>query len=203
MLTMDDIIVPPPAPEQLLDFEDMFGRSAPVEMEIGSGKGGFLLSRAREHPERNYFGVEWANKYYRYAADRMVRWGMTNVRLMRTDARHLVMHHLPAESLQILHIYHPDPWPKKRHHKRRLFQPAFVRAATDALVADGRIAVQTDHEEYFNWIREVVTSEPRLTEIPFDQPETGVTNGRVSTNFEVKYIREGRAIYQIALMKQR
>jgi tRNA (guanine-N7-)-methyltransferase len=202
MLTMDDITVPPPTPEQLLDFKALFGRSAPVEMEIGSGKGGFLLTRARQYPDRNFFGVEWANKYYRYAADRMVRWGVTNVRLMRTDARHLVIHHLPPESLRILHVYHPDPWPKKRHHKRRLFQPDFIRAAANALVPAGRIAVQTDHEEYFTWIRHVVSAEPRLTEIPFDQPETGVTNGRVSTNFEVKYIRQRRTIYQIALMKK-
>src|SRR5690606_38313466 len=112
---------------------------------IGTGKGGFLLNRARAHPERNFLGIEWANKIFRYAADRMARWGVTNVRLMRTDASHLMRHHMPPECLSMLHIYHPDPWPKKRHHKRRLIQPPFVAAATTALTPGGRLAIQTDH----------------------------------------------------------
>lgn len=202
MVSIDDVIVPPPEAGETLDFGRMFGDDRPIEMEIGSGKGTFILNRARQMPDRNFFGVEWANKFFRYAADRMARWGLTNVRLMRTDARHLVIHQLPAESLSILHIYHPDPWPKKRHHKRRLFQPDFVQTATDALRPGGRIAIQTDHAEYFDWIRTVVAGRPRLIEMPFDLPEAGVTDGRVLTNFEVKYIREGRAIYQIALMKK-
>jgi len=198
MLSLDDIIVEPPAPDVKLDFQAMFGDDRPIEMEIGSGKGGFLLNRARALPDYGFFGIEWANKYYRYAADRMVRWQVTNVRLMRADARHLVIHHLPPGCLTILHIYHPDPWPKKRHHKRRLIQPTFVSAAVDALIPGGRIAVQTDHAEYFEQIRDVLGSEPRLAEVPFDVPQTGVVNGRVETNFEIKYLREGRAIYQIA-----
>ncbi len=201
MVTLGDIVVPPPAPGEMLDFRAMFGDDRPIEMEIGSGKGGFLLDRARWLPERGFFGVEYANKYYLYAADRMRRWGVTNVRLMRADARHLVIHHLPPACLTILHIYHPDPWPKKRHHKRRLIQPAFVAAAAEALVPGGRIAVQTDHAEYFDQIREVTGGEKRLTPVPFDIPETGVVEGRVQTNFEIKYAREGRRIYRMALAK--
>jgi len=203
MVCLDDIVVPPPAPGEKLDFRVLFGDDRPVEMEIGCGKGGFLLNRARELPHRGFFGIEWANKYYRFAADRMVRWQVTNVRLMRTDARHLVIHHIPVCSLTILHIYHPDPWPKKRHHKRRLIQPAFVAAAVDTLAPGGRIAIQTDHAEYFEQIRAVIGAEPRLSIVPFDVPQAGVVNGRVETNFEIKYLREGRAIYQIAVEKVR
>jgi tRNA (guanine-N7-)-methyltransferase len=198
MLTLEKVTLPPPEPGQRLDFAAVFGDARPVEMEIGSGKGGFLLNRARALPQRNFVGIEYANKYFRYAADRMVRWQVTNVRLMRTDARHLVIHHLPPASLAILHVYHPDPWPKKRHHKRRLFQPAFVAAAVEALAPGGRLAVQTDHAEYFEQIREVVAAETRLVPAPFDIPEAGVVEGRVQTNFEVKYLREGRDIYQLA-----
>jgi len=201
MVSLEDITVPPPAPSEKLDFHALFGDGRPVEMEIGCGKGGFLLNRARELPRRGFFGIEWANKYYRYAADRMVRWQVTNVRLMRTDARHLVIHHLLAGSLSVLHIYHPDPWPKKRHHKRRLIQPAFAAAAADALVPGGRIAIQTDHAEYFEQIRNVLGAEKRLSVVPFDVPRNGVVNGRVETNFEIKYLREGRSIYQIAMTK--
>ncbi len=201
MMAIEDITVPPPGPGEVLDFRALFGRDGPVEMEIGAGKGGFLLRRAQAYPERNFFGIEWANKIYLYAADRMVRWGVSNVRLMRTDTRHLMMHHVPAASLSMLHIYHPDPWPKKRHHKRRLIQPAFLAATVDALVPGGRIAIQTDHAEYFEHIRAVAGGETRLIPVPFDVPEAGVVEGKVETNFEIKYRREGRTFYQLALQK--
>ncbi|MBI4580202.1 MAG: tRNA (guanosine(46)-N7)-methyltransferase TrmB, partial [Planctomycetes bacterium] len=168
-------------------------------MEIGSGKGGFLLNRARAFPERGFLGIEWANKYFRYAADRMARWGVTNVRLMRTDAGHLVRHSLPPDSLTMVHAYHPDPWPKKRHHKRRLIQPAFIAAATNVLKVGGRLAIQTDHAEYFDQVQQVLAGEPRLRPVPFDVPEAGVVDGQVQTNFEIKYLREGRAIHRIAV----
>lgn len=202
MLSIDEVIVPPPQPGQKLDFLAMFGDSRQIEMEIGSGKGGFLLNRARALPDRGFLGIEYANKFFLYAADRMVRWQVTNIRLMRTDARHLVIHHLPPACLEIMHIYHPDPWPKKRHHKRRLIQPEFISAAVDALVPGGRIAIQTDHDEYFDHICRVVAQEPRLVEVPFDVPEAGVIEGRVQTNFEIKYLRQGRTIHQIALRRE-
>lgn len=202
MLKIDDVLLPPPGIGGVIDFRAMFGDDRPIEMEIGTGKGGFLLNRARALPDRGFLGIEWANKICRYAADRMVRWGVTNVRLMRADAKHLVTHHLRPECLTILHIYHPDPWPKKRHHKRRLIQPDFIAAAANALVPDGRIAIQTDHADYFEQIRQMLAGEPRLVEVPFDVPEAGVQEGRVSTNYEIKYLREGREIYQLAVMKK-
>lgn len=202
MMTIDDILLSPPGIGEAIDFRAMFGDERPVEMEIGTGKGGFLLNRARALPDRGFLGIEWANKICRYAADRMVRWGVTNVRLLRTDAAHLVAHQMPPDCLTLLHIYHPDPWPKKRHHKRRLIQPAFIAAAVNVLVPGGRIALQTDHAEYFEQIRQVVSGEPRLIEVPFDVPEAGVQDGRVQTNYEIKYLREGRPIYQLAMMRQ-
>ena len=162
MMTMDDILLTPPR-----DWRGdrlpgtMFGDDRLIEMEIGTGKGGFLLNRARALPDRGFFGIEWANKICRYAADRLVRWGVTNVRLMRTDAGHLVTHQMAPDCLTMLHIYHPDPWPKKRHHKRRLIQPDLSPAAVNVLVPGGRIAIQTDHAEYFEQIRQVV-SESRV-----------------------------------------
>jgi tRNA (guanine-N7-)-methyltransferase len=200
-VTVEQIIVAPPGAGEVVDFFTIFGRAAPVEMEIGSGKGGFLLNRARAYPDRNFLGIEWANKFFRYAADRMARWGVGNVRLMRTDAAHLMIHQMPSASLAMLHIYHPDPWPKKRHHKRRLIQPPFVRAAAAALAPAGRLAVQTDHAEYFEQIQNVLRAEPQLREVAFDVPEAGVTEGRLNTNFEIKYLREGRALFQIAMQK--
>jgi tRNA (guanine-N7-)-methyltransferase len=198
---VDDIVVSPPESGQVLDWAVVFGNDASVEMEIGCGKGGFLLRQARAHPERNYFGIEWANKYYRFAADRMVRWGVRNVRLMRTDARQLMLGHVPPASLSALHIYHPDPWPKKRHHKRRLFQSDFVEAAVRALRPGARWAIQTDHAGYFEVVQSLTSQRPELEVTAYDDPDFGAAGDRTETNFEIKYLREGRAIYRLAYRK--
>jgi tRNA (guanine-N7-)-methyltransferase len=180
----------------------IFGNVQPVELEIGTGKAGFLLRRARARPERNFLGIEWANQYYRFAVDRMERWKVPNVRLLRTDASHFIRLVCPRESLTALHVYHPDPWPKRRHAKRRLFQPAFVDAAVRCLLHGGHWAVQTDHPEYFEVIRSLLLSHPELHPTPFDDPEFGVEAARVATNFEIKYLKENRTIHQIAVKRR-
>lgn len=202
MLTIDDMIIPPPGPGEVLDFAALFGPGVPVEMEIGSGKGGFVLRQAKSHPDRNYLGIEWANKFYKYAADRMARWGLTNVRIMRTDARHFVIHRLAPGCLSALHVYHPDPWPKKRHVKRRLFQPTFVSAAVEALSPGARLAIQTDHAGYFEQIKEVTAARPELEPIPFVDEDHGTVGQNLQTNFEIKYEREGRTFYRLAFSKR-
>jgi tRNA (guanine-N7-)-methyltransferase len=197
-IEIERIIVPPPAPDERFDLAACFERAAPTELEIGVGKGGFILRVARTHPERNYLGIEWANQYYRHAADRLARWGVTNVRILRTDARHFVIHQLPAASLAALHVYHPDPWPKTRHHKRRLFQPAFVQALGRVLQPGGRVFIQTDHAEYFAIIAALVSAEPALQVMP--EASDGATGPE--TNFEIKYRREGRPIYRLEVARR-
>lgn len=187
---------------QGLSWETLFGNNHPVEVEIGPGKGGFLLRRARARPDRNFLGIEWANEYFRYAVDRMRRWGVSNVRLVRTDAVHFIRLLCPRNSLAALHVYHPDPWPKRRHHNRRLFQPAFVDAAVECLLHGGHWAVQSDHEEYFQVIRTLLLGHPELYEVPFDDPEYGVEAAQVATNYEIKYRRQGRQIYQLAVRRR-
>jgi tRNA (guanine-N7-)-methyltransferase len=192
-------------PEQIgarVDFVRLFGNDRPVEMEIGCGKGGFLLQQARRHPERNYFGVEWAGRYFRYAADRMRRWGLANVRLIRADARYLVMHQLPPGCLAALHVYHPDPWPKRRHHKRRLFQPDFVAAAVRALRPGARWRVQTDHEAYVGVMKSLLEGRPELEPADFADPECESAEDGTQTNFEIKYVQEGRTIYRLAFCRR-
>lgn len=203
MIDATAIALPPETFAGPADPRTVFGNDYPIEMEIGCGKGGFLLRQAQAHPERNYIGVEYANKYYRFAADRMARWGLTNVRVVRTDAKVLVMHRLAAACLSALHVYHPDPWPKKRHHKRRLIVPEFAEAAVRVLEVGGRWAIQTDHAEYFDQIKAVVAARPELAPIPFDDAEFGTVDERTETNYETKYLREGRPIYRLAVRRTR
>lgn len=198
MLAIEDVTVAPEAIGETADLAALFGNVRPVEVEIGCGKAGFLLRQAQAHPDRNYLGIEWAGKYFRFAADRMARRGVENVRLVRTDAKHFVMHRLPPASLAALHVYHPDPWPKKRHHKRRLFTAEFVEAAARALAPGGRLAVQTDHAEYFQQIRTVTAARQELRPAPFESDEFGTGDGAAQTNFEIKYLREGRTFYRLA-----
>jgi len=201
-LRFEDIAVPIETLERPVNLPALFGNDRAVELEIGCGKGGFLLRAARRHPERNFLGIEWASKFHRFAADRMARWGVTNVRILRTDAKNFVMHRLPPDCLSALHVYHPDPWPKKRHHKRRLLTPDFVNAAVRALRPGARWAIQTDHAEYFAWIQTVTTARPELEPIPFDDPDYGTVDERTETNYETKYLREGRTIYRLAFRRR-
>ena len=200
-VAVDEVIVEPPPEGVVVDPRTWFESPGDVELEIGCGKGGFLLRRAQEHPDKRLIGIEWASKFFRYAADRMARWGVGNVRILRTDAADFVKHHLPPVCLTALHVYHPDPWPKKRHHKRRLIQPPFVDAAVRALVPGGRWAVQTDHADYFEQICGCLLAHKELREIPFSNPEFGIENETTNTNFEIKYRRENRVFYRLAVTK--
>ena len=202
MVTMQDIVCEQPPPETRFNPEAAFGTGGPFELEIGCGKGGFLLRRAQAHPEIRLLGIEWANKYFKFAADRMARRGATNVRVMRTDARHFVMHSLPPACLSALHVYHPDPWPKKRHHRRRLFQTDFIDAAINALVPGARWAIQTDHAEYFEWICERMGQATGIEQTEYDDPEFSIVDASAQTNFEIKYRKEGRTIYCLAYRKR-
>lgn len=102
-----------------IDFLRIFGRCGPAHIEIGTGKATFLLNQTGAQPEVNFLGIEWARRYYRYAVDRIGRWGVKNVRIIRTDAAKFLADFVRESCVDCFHIYFPDPWPKKRHHKRR------------------------------------------------------------------------------------
>ena len=186
--------------EGAVDLRTVFGNGRPVEMEIGSGKGTFLLARAAARPEVNFLGIEWARAYCHYTADRIRRAGLTNVRMLRADAGHFMKVCLPDACLLRLHVYFPDPWPKRRHHRRRLIQPPFVAEACRVLQPGGQLIIVTDHQGYFHQIRRVLLHVPGLAPTPM--PRRADAEGEIlGTNFERKYIAQGRPFYSLARMR--
>jgi tRNA (guanine-N7-)-methyltransferase len=185
-----------------IDFVRIFGRSGPVHIEIGSGKGTFLLGQATAQPGDNFLGIEWARKYYRYAVDRIGRWGLTNVRIIRTDAVGFITEFVTDNSVDCFHIYFPDPWPKKRHHKRRFINPANLEHLIRCLKNKGQIRIATDHADYFEQIKLVLTERSDvLEEIDFIKPAGAESGEWTGTNFERKYIKDQRPIYTLAVRK--
>jgi tRNA (guanine-N7-)-methyltransferase len=122
-----------------LDAEALFGRVASLEIEVGSGKGLFLAGAARANPQRDYLGIEVAQKYARYAAAKLARQKATNAVMIRGDGLALFRQWFPPASLSAVHVYFPDPWWKKRHKKRRVLNEDFLRDVQRTLVAGGRL----------------------------------------------------------------
>jgi tRNA (guanine-N7-)-methyltransferase len=178
----------PGAPQ--VDFAALFGRRAPVELEIGTGKGRFLVSEAAAHPERDFLGLEIAAEYARIARARAERRGLTNLRVERADGKLFVLKRIPRGALARLHVFFPDPWPKKRHRKRRLFDAAFAAGAAGALERGGLLRVASDHQEYFAAILTVLDAEPLLARLP----EAEIGEWLCGTNYEAKFLERGQAI---------
>jgi tRNA (guanine-N7-)-methyltransferase len=177
-------------------WAEMFGNDHPVEVEVGSGNGLFLVNSARENPERNYLGIEMAKKYAHKAAKALARAELVNARMLPGDARKLLHDFVPRGSLAALHIYFPDPWWKKRHRKRRVFCEGFVVDAANALPPGGLFHIATDVEEYFGVMMELMAAHPEFVELPRPEPKAPEHDFDYLTNFERKYRIEGRAIYR-------
>ncbi len=175
-----------------------------MHIEIGSGKGTFLLSEATHRPDVDFLGIEWARKYYRHAVDRIGRWGLTNVRIIRTDVAAFLPQHVPDESISCFHIYFPDPWPKKRHHKRRFICTENIEQIIRCLKPGGIVNIAMDHQEYFARITQVIDMQvkfARLEQIDFIRAAGAEPSEVVGTNYERKYIKAGRPVHTIAARK--
>ncbi len=178
-------------------------RSQPLELEIGSGKGTFLVQQGALTPGVNYVGIEWARAFWRYAADRVRRHELRNVKLLHTEAGAFVRNYVAPGTFRTVHVYFPDPWPKQRHQKRRLIQAPFLRELHRVLTEAGQVRLATDHSDYFAWMGEHAASVADLFErVDFDTlPGTG-QGELVGTNFERKYRREGRPFHAMVLRRR-
>lgn len=177
-----------PAP---LDWSQIFGNAHPVELEVGFGKGMFLVTSSQANSNVNYVGIEIERKYQLYAATRIAKRSLRNVRLACGDARSIFKDHMTDNSIRTLHVYFPDPWWKTRHRKRRLFTAEFVHECARVLQPGGKLRIKTDVEDYFAVMKKLIADETSLMEVSQaaeDNPET-------ATNFERKYRNENRPIY--------
>lgn len=187
----------------------IFGNGNPVELEIGSGKGTFLLAISEAKPETNFLGFEWAKEYANYAADRLRRHNRMNCRIIGGEASWWIRCHIMDNTISAMHIYFPDPWPKTRHHKRRIIQLPFLKEVHRILVPGGKLRLVTDHADYFAHMQETLAAQQDLRVVAFDSPvvlpagtgEEGSGGMIVGTNFEKKYIAEGRSFHATAAVK--
>lgn len=130
--------------------------SMPLEIEIGSGKGTFLLAQAAACPNTNYLGIEWAREFYLYAADRIRRRALTNVRMLNADATEFLRWRCPDSIVSVIHLYYSDPWPKTRHHKNRVVQDRFLADAWRVLRPGGELRLVTDHPQLWEWYEDFI-----------------------------------------------
>jgi tRNA (guanine-N7-)-methyltransferase len=178
------------------DAGAVFGRVAPLEVEIGSGKGLFLATAAAARPQHDFLGVEISRKYAEFAAQRLAKAGLSNARMLIADAARLLAEVLPDRAAAAVHVYFPDPWWKKRHHKRRILRPDVARHIERVLVPGGRLHFWTDVEEYFRWTLELLAQETSL-EGPLDVPERPAAHDLdYQTHFERRMRLRGQPVYR-------
>jgi tRNA (guanine-N7-)-methyltransferase len=189
--------VPRGDPAPAIVWRDLFDNDHPVEVEVGFGKGLFLTTAAAVRPDTNFFGVEIVRKYQLYAATRLARRELRNVRVACADGRILLRDRVTPGSVEAVHVYFPDPWWKARHRKRRVFTPEFARTAGTVLRTGGRLSIATDVEAYHGVMTQIVRDlGPAFLELPPPPPTEPRHDMDYLTNFERKFRKEGRPIYR-------
>ena len=175
---------------------ETFGRRAPLEVEIGSGKARFLIAAARASPDADFLGIERALAYYRICRDRLARLGLRNAFMVRSDARVFVTTALSPASVHAFHVYFPDPWPKKRQRKRRLLDGVFLETLASRLEPGGILRIATDHPDYGSGLGALIATVPGLEVIPWE-----TLPPPPPTNYALKYEEEGRPIWRFLARK--
>jgi len=189
-----------PYRDATLDLDQAFGRSAPRILEIGFGMGETTADIAARHPENDYLGIEVHTPGVGSLLTRIVEAGATNVRVIQHDAVEVLRVMITPASLDGVHIYFPDPWPKKRHHKRRLIQPPFIALLSSRMKPGAYLHVATDWEDYAQQILEVLAAEPALVNTASGfapRPEW-----RPKTKFETRGLKLGHRVWDVVFRRR-
>ena len=185
---------------EALDFQRLFGRDAPCIIEIGFGMGETTAAIAAAHPENDYLALEVHTPGVGSLLKQIAERGLTNVRIVQHDAVEVLEHMVAPGALTGVHIFFPDPWPKKRHHKRRLIQPHFMRLLATRLRSGGCVHAATDWQEYAAHILEVLSAEPML-----ENTAAGYAprpDYRPPTKFEQRGLRLGHGVWDIIFRRK-
>ena len=193
----------------LLKFEDFspwtpdvwFGRAAPLHVEVGSGKGLFLQNTAGKFPEGNFLGMEIAHAYARFAAYRCAKHGLSNVRVGDVDALRVFREIIPDNALQTVHVYFPDPWWKKRHHKRRVMNEQCVQDITRTLTPGGSLHFWTDVEDYYQMTAELLAQRTPLLGPQFVPEAVPENELDYRTHRERRVRKEGLQVFRTEYLK--
>ncbi|HSQ58154.1 MAG TPA: tRNA (guanosine(46)-N7)-methyltransferase TrmB [Gemmata sp.] len=193
--TADDAIGPPRTPAWI-DWQTLFDNANPVEIEVGMGKGLFLLNAAFSRPETNFFGIEIVRKYQLYATTRFAIRELRNVRTVCADARWVFRQFVPEGSVAAVHVYFPDPWWKARHKKRRVFTAGFAADAARVLREGGRFLIASDVEEYFGVMTGILRRMTAFREVVSETSRGSVEEAGFRTNFERKARQKGTPVWR-------
>jgi tRNA (guanine-N7-)-methyltransferase len=178
-----------------LDFDLVFGRSAPRILEIGFGMGETTAEIAASHPDIDYLGLEVHGPGVGSLLRHIEAHELRNVRIIQHDAVEVATAMIPAASLHGIHIFFPDPWPKKRHHKRRIVQTPFVRLLASRLLPGGYLHLATDWQEYAEWMLDVLNPLPELRNTAENYAPRPAY--RPLTKFERRGLKLGHAVHDI------
>jgi len=193
---------PSPGASDPLNWTELFGNPNPVEIEVGMGKGLFLLTSALARPDTNFFGIEIVRKYQLYATTRFAVRKLPNVKTVCADARWVLRQFVPAASVAAVHVYFPDPWWKSRHKKRLLFTPDFAAAVLAVLAPGGQLHFVSDVADYHAMVTGALDALPGLDRLPPPDAAAPAHDMDYLTNFERKFRKEGRPIYRARYEKR-
>ena len=184
-------------PEHQLDLPGSFGNPNPVTLEIGFGNGEALAENAARFPQRNYLGIEVHGPGVGALMLRLDQQQSRNVRILQTDAMELLRRHIPAAALQAVLLFFPDPWPKKKHHKRRIVQTEFAELVQRALIPGGLVHMATDWEDYARQMLEVFSHAPGFVNIAGMGNYAPRPDSRTLTKFERRGQRLGHGVWDL------
>lgn len=187
---------------KILSPRSFFTKAKALEIEIGCGKGHFLAETAREHPRNFYVGIESAHVYARIAEEKMSRRAIRNVRIVDWSAETLLPF-LRPRSVSRFHIYFPDPWPKKRHHKRRLWKGDFIQLMDRLLAAKGKIYFATDHRHYFETVIGILKKKNSPFALEKKAAVRFFKDAGHQTGYEIKFAGQKRKLYYASFVKRK
>lgn len=179
-----------------IDWAALFGNPNPVEVEVGMGKGLFLLNSAVGRPDTNFFGIEIVRKYQLYATSRFAVRELKNAKTVCAAAGWVFQNFVATGSVSAVHVYFPDPWWKARHKKRRVFSPQFAAEAARITRVGGRLLIATDVEEYFGVMTGIVRAMPAYRELGSETSTGSLEEAGYQTNFERKARQKGTPVWR-------